>query len=166
MGGYKSTIIKEMNWLGEQENTVFLGQGITCGDRFYSTLEGVPKEKCIEFPVAENLMMGCALGLALEGYRPIVLFQRMDFMLIAADQIINHLALMPGMSGNQFHLPVIIRACIGSQSTKFDVGSQHRKDFSSLFSFHIPTKEFKEGSYKEAFASNTPTMIVERKDSY
>ena len=60
-------------------------------------------------PVAENLTMGVAIGLALRKARPVVIFQRMDFMLIASDAIINHLALMPKMSGGQFNLPVIIR---------------------------------------------------------
>lgn len=169
MATYKETITDEMTWLGQQDEVVFLGQGITCGDRFYGTLDGVPKNKCIEFPIAENLMMGSAIGLALEGYRPVVLFQRMDFMLIAADQIINHLALMPGMSGNQFTLPVIIRACIGSQDKKFDVGIQHNKNFCNVFGDFLDTFEYgPQFTYKDIFKEykNKPFMIVEEKDEY
>ena len=155
-----------MKWLSDQEHTTFLGQGITCGDRFYGTLNDVPLIKCIEFPVAENLIMGSAIGITLKGYRPIVLFQRMDFMLIAADQIINHLALMPKMSGGQFKLPLIIRACIGSKTTKFDVGMQHRKNFKFLFEEYIKCEYYKPGIYQELYGLDEPFMIVEEKDSY
>ena len=154
----------DMKWLAEQEDTVFLGQGITVGDKFYGTLDEVPKHKCIEFPVAENLMMGSAVGLALQGYKPIVLFQRMDFMLIAADQIINHLALMPEMSGNQFELPVVIRACVGSQSKRFDVGKQHNKNFKHIFQPYLEVVDYTPGIYRQN--RTKPLMVIEYKDSY
>jgi acetoin:2,6-dichlorophenolindophenol oxidoreductase subunit beta len=166
MKTYKECLAEEMEWLSGNDNVVFLGQGITCGDRFYGTLDKVSKSKCIEFPVAENLMMGSAIGLALEGYLPIVLFQRMDFMLIAADQIINHAALMQEMSGYQFDLPIIIRACVGSQDKKFDVGVQHNKNFKHVFEGYIDIYEFYNHIYKELYNTIEPVLVIEHKDYY
>lgn len=168
---YKDEIVDSMKFLAEQSDTLFIGNGLLNGDRIYGTLDKVPTQKCIEMPVAENLIAGVAIGLSLRKYRPVVIFQRMDFMLIAADAIINHLALMPKMSGGQFELPLIIRCIVGSQSTKFDVGEQHRKDFSSLFEPYIQVVSLKDASlvlesYKEAYSRTTPTMFVEYKDSY
>jgi pyruvate dehydrogenase E1 component beta subunit len=171
---YKDLLTSEMYWLAQQKDTVFIGQGITKGDRIYNTLKDVPINKCIEMPIAENLIMGVANGLAIKGYRPIVIFQRMDFMLIAADQIINHTALIEKMSNKQFKCPVIIRACIGSQKMEFDCGAQHTHDFTHIFSPYIKVWDFHhkgidvkiEHTYQDAYNLKEPVMIVEERDRY
>ena len=91
---YQEAITDEMAYLGKKRDVMFLGQGLVNAGRIYHTLDGVAKRNCVEMPIAENLIMGCGIGLAMHGLRPVVVFQRMDFMLIAADQIINHLALI------------------------------------------------------------------------
>jgi len=163
---YKESLCKDMKWLGERKDTVFIGQGIIKGDRMYGTLNDVPSNKCIEMPIAENLIMGVANGLALLGFRPVVIFQRMDFMLIAADQIINHTALIDEMSNGQFKCPVIIRACIGSQKESFCVGEQHRHNFKHVFSPYIKTLDYNINAYKNAYNNISPILIVEEKDLY
>ena len=112
---YKEHIIDSMEWLSEQKDTVFIGEGLINAGGIYGTMDKVPIKRCIEMPIAENLIVGAAMGLTLLGYRPIVVFQRMDFMLVAADAIINHLCKIPAMSGDRVKLPVIIRAIIGNQ---------------------------------------------------
>ena len=139
---YKELVTEQMNWLQKQPKTVFIGEGMINADRIYETLNNVPSTQCIEMPIAENLIMGTAIGLALKGWRPIVVFQRMDFMLCAADQIINHLALIDKMSNGQYKCPVIIRCIIGSRKEKFWVGEQHNHDFTSVFSPFIQTVRF------------------------
>lgn len=163
---YRDALREEMKWLGEQKDTVFLGQGITKGDRMYHTLDDVPLSKCIEMPIAENLIMGCANGLAMKGFKPMVIFQRMDFLLIASDQIINHTALIKEMSNGQYTCPVIIRACIGSQKDSFCVGKQHNHNFKHIFEPYIKTYDYSPGNYKEAFNYDIPMMIIEEKDKY
>lgn len=166
---YKEELIASMDFLAKQDNTLFIGNGLLTGDRIYGTLANVPLTKCIEMPVAENLVAGVTIGLALRKYHPVLIFQRMDFMLIAADAIINHMALMPDMSGGQFSLPIIIRCIVGSQLKKFDVGIQHKKDFTSLFEPYIDTVKLKSNileSYQSAYAKPSPTLLVEYKDDY
>jgi acetoin:2,6-dichlorophenolindophenol oxidoreductase subunit beta len=151
---------------GRNPSTVFVGQGLLGKGAIYGTLDTVPSSKCLEMPVAENLSTGVATGLALCGRIPIVVFQRMDFMLIAADQIINHMALMPEMSGNQFDLHVILRAIIGSHSRTFDVGAQHRHNFSGVFAAYVNTTLYEPGSYTKALEQVGVHLIVEEKDLY
>lgn len=171
MGAYKTELGLAMEKLVEHDDVVLMGQGLLKGDRIYGTLNNVSTSKCLEMPIAENLIMGAALGLAIAGYKPVVIFQRMDFMLIAADQIINHLSLFPKMSNGRVKLPVIIRTCIGSQTSKFWVGMQHNKDLTYIFEPHIKVvkltqEDMIETAYKEAYESNEAVMIVEYKDLF
>ncbi len=168
---YQDGITKAMTELSKRKDTVFLGEGLINAGRVYETLDEVPLNKCIEYPIAENLIMGSAIGLTIFGYRPVVIFQRMDFMTIAADAIINHLALIPKMSGEQVKLPVIIRAIVGSRCESFDVGCQHNKNLVYMFKPWIYTIELKERMdiphyYKLAYESKSPVMLIEDKDLY
>ena len=168
---YKEGITKAMTNLSQKKDTVFLGEGIINAGRIYGTMEGVDLKKCIEFPIAENLIVGSAIGLAIEGFRPVVIFQRMDFMLCAADAIINHLSIIPKMSGDRINLPVIIRAIIGSQKESFNVGAQHNKDLTDMFKPWIHTHVFKKGMdiqhyYHIAYDCKNPVLMIEEKDLY
>ena len=172
---YKDVVIATMGEIAQKDESLFIGQGLLTGDKVYGTLAKVPMNetvsKCLELPCAENLHMGAAIGLAMQGYRPIVIFQRMDFILLAADAIINHLCLMPKMSGGQFKLPVLIRVIVGSQDESFTVGPQHNKDFSELFMPYMSVYQFRRGmdiknTYEMAWNEQEPAMLVEYKDCY
>lgn len=164
---YREWIQKDMAWLAKQQRTVFIGEGVINAGRCYGTLNDVPLGRCVEMPIAENLIVGTAIGLALVGLRPIVIFQRMDFMLVAADAIINHLTKLPAMSGYQFHLPVILRTIVGTRTEKFCVGEQHCQDFRSIFENQIISLDYKPGMYRDTFTlMSGPVMVVEEKDKY
>lgn len=168
---YQSKLKGAMTWISTQPKTVFIGEGLKNAGDIYGTLANVSSRSCLEMPISENLIVGTAIGLSMTGSRPIVVFQRMDFMLIAADAIINHLCLIPQMSGGQFTLPVIIRAIIGSQSRKFDMGEQHKHDFRHVFEPYMQVVSLAKGSntlkiYKRAYNANHPVMIVEERDLY
>ena len=149
---------------------MFLGEGLINAGRIYGTLDDVPNSKCIEYPICENLIAGSAIGLALAGFKPIVVFQRMDFMLIASDAILNHMWLMPYMCGGQFTLPIIIRAIIGSHDMKFDVGLQHKQDYTDIFEHRIHTfvadKDTITKCYQTAWKRKDTTLIIEIRDDY
>ena len=166
MGRQKDNIKEEMKWLSEQEGAVFIGEGIVGSGRIYGTLDDVPTNKCVEMPIAENLVVGVAIGLAMKGYKPIVVFQRMDFMLCGADALINHLALIPHLSNGQFRLPVMVRTIVGSQNPKFDVGVQHNKDLRHVFEPWIKTFKYEKGIYRELWEMDEPKIVVEWKDAY
>lgn len=171
---YKDQVIESMNYLAAQSDTVFIGQGLINGERVYGTLKDVPTVKCLEMPIAENLIVGTALGLSLRKYRPIVVFQRMDFMLICADAIINHMNLMPQMTNGLVKFPVMLRCIVGSQDKKFDVGMQHSKDLAAMFQVAgVNVVEFRRGieilnAYKQEYndPSERGVIMVEYKDNY
>ena len=138
---YKEAIIDSMGMLADDPKCVFLGEGLVEDNAIYGTMIKVPLTKVIEMPVAENLIVGSAIGLSIAGYKPVVIFQRMDFMLCGADAIINHLALISKISGGKCNPQVLIRCVLGAQDkTKFDVGLQHSKDMSHIFDQYLPAR--------------------------
>lgn len=64
-------------------------------------------------PVSEALIVGLAGGLAMRGFKPVVEIMFGDFVMLAADQIVNHLTKYPGMYNMQVEVPVVIRAPMG-----------------------------------------------------
>ena len=51
----------------------------------------MPSKKKIETPVFEDAQMGMSIGLSLEGFIPITCFPRFDFLILAMNQLVNHL---------------------------------------------------------------------------
>jgi len=91
MSPYKDELTKAMTFLAEKEDTIFIGQQIVyAGNPMSTTLTEVPKEKMIEVPVMEETQMGMSLGLAITGKTVISFYPRWDFLVSAANQLINH----------------------------------------------------------------------------
>jgi pyruvate dehydrogenase E1 component beta subunit len=164
---YKHAITNLMTELSKDEKVIFLGQGIINAGRMGGTLKNVPIDNCIEMPVAENLIVGAAMGLCLKGYRPVITFAFMDFMLVCADAIINHMALMPKLSNGQFSFPIIMRACVGAQGNRFEMGAQHNKNLGYIFSPYINTVNFDASITADMLKKiNEPLLIIEKRDLY
>lgn len=122
-----------MKMLSKIKNTIFLGQSVLySGNSIFNTLISVPKNKRIEFPVAEEMQMGFSMGLAMNGYLPITCYPRFDFLILACNQIINHLDKIQNMSQKQFKPKVIIRTSVGSKKP-LDGGVQHTQDYTKMF---------------------------------
>lgn len=169
---YKDAIKTSMQKIAEKEEAVFIGYNIKYGSRCYGTMDTIPEDKIYEMPVAEDLMTGIATGMALEGYLPVLIFERQDFMLIASDQIINHLSKISELSQGQFNPKVIIRAIVGHDKP-FNPGPQHLQDFTDFFQKYcsfpvIACWNFYQITevYKEALERNESTMIVDYKSLY
>ena len=130
---YFEELTKSMEWLGAQANTIFLGQAVAVpGTAMSNTLTDVPEKRKIELPVAEEMQMGMAIGLALEGYVPITIYPRWNFLLLAVNQLVNHLDRIPEISKKRYKPKVIIRTGIGSLRP-LHPQSQHIGDFSEAF---------------------------------
>ncbi len=118
---------KAMIMLAEA-GAVFIGQGCVYGGHpMAAHLEGVPMEQRIEFPVAEELQLGACVGLAMQGVLTVSIFPRMDFLLRAADQLVNHLDKIEEMSCGQWKPKVIIRTRVGG-TKPLDAGPQHTQN--------------------------------------
>lgn len=167
MSEYFDALTDTMKWLSDQDRTVFIGQGVGCaGTTMTDTLSKVSRGKLIEFPVAEDMQMGVSIGMSLEGHIPISVFPRWNFMLCAANQIVNHLDRIPIYSG--YRPKVLIRVATPITSP-FYPGPQHDDDFTLAFNLMLRTVRIVTltsaeqilPAYREAFDSEHSTILVE-----
>jgi pyruvate dehydrogenase E1 component beta subunit len=167
---YKDIIARKCKEYGAHPMARFIGYNTLKGSRMYGTLSDVPRCRCIETPVSENLMMGLAMGMSLQGFRPVVCFERHDFMLLALDAIVNHLDKLPKMGECSF--PVVIRAIVGGKRP-LDAGMQHTQNYTLPMSLMLRYVDIvepdSEREFEEAWDTvkqGRPVIIVEYKDSY
>ena len=125
---YQQNLKKAMNLLAK-EGYMFIGQTVEYpGSPMFGSLEDVSKKQKIEFPVAENTQMGVSIGMNLEGVKVCSIFPRIDFMICAVDQLVNHLDKIKEMSQGEFSPGIIIRTQIGNTKPIYP-GAQHCGDY-------------------------------------
>lgn len=138
---YKEALIAAMRSLAEDPKVCFIGYGVRHGGQAGGTLRGIHPDQLIETTVAENLMVGMAIGLALAGRRPVVYLERFDFVLNAMDAIVNHLDKAEEISGFEFSPAVILRVVVGNRRKPLLTGATHTQDFTaalrSMVSFPV-----------------------------
>jgi pyruvate/2-oxoglutarate/acetoin dehydrogenase E1 component len=171
---HKELITNLCSAYGKSPYTRYIGYNTAEGSRMYGTLKGVTTAQCIESPVCENLMMGMGIGLALGGLYPVLCFERHDFMLLALDALVNHADKLPWISGDQYKLPIIVRAIVGG-THPLHPGPQHTKDYSKELGTMLEHSEVHTPrtveEYRVAWSrvGDTPSglvVIVEYKDLY
>src|SRR5207237_9527450 len=84
--------------------------------------------------LSEEAMTGAAIGMALAGLRPIHMHIRMDFLMLAMNQLVNVAAKSRYMYGGQVHVPMVVRCMIGKS---WGQGAQHSQGLHSFF-MHVP----------------------------
>jgi len=133
MAKYFDELKRAMEFLGEKEDTVFLGQAVEYkGTAMTNTLKDVDRDKLIEMPVCEEMQMGVTNGLAISGKVPVSIYPRWNFLLLAVNQMINHLDRMPTFTHGEYTPKVIIRTGIGSERP-LNPQAQHVGDFTEGF---------------------------------
>ena len=171
---YATELTKSMDLLAKDSRTIFLGQAVEYpGTSMTNTLKNVPKNKLYELPVAEEMQLGISNGLALNNYVPVSIFPRWNFLLLATNQIINHLDKFHVMSQGKFKIKSIIRTSIGSQRP-LHPQHQHVGDFTEAFKKVLTTVEIIRledpsdilPSYKKALSreDGKSTILVEYGD--
>ena len=139
MTNYGSALREGFAYLLSNYPEVFtIGQGLWSpwyvGNSMTDLDKEFGKERVIDTPVAELAMTGVAVGAALTGKRPIVIHPRVDFALLATDQIVNQAAKWCHMFGGQVSVPITVRAIINRGGEQ---GAQHSQALHSWFA-HIP----------------------------
>jgi len=84
-------------------------------------------------PIAEQAIVGAAIGASMVGYRPVAEIMFFDFITVAMDQIVNHAAKLRYMSGGHTPSPITVRTTVGS--SRF--GAQHAQTLEAWF-MHTP----------------------------
>ena len=118
--------------------TIIFGEGVDDPKGIFGTTAGLDKifgaKRCFDTPISENALTGIAMGASLMGLKPILVHMRMDFLMPAMDQMVNHLAKWSYMSGGKIKTPVIIRSLVGRG---WGSAAQHSQCLHALFA-HIP----------------------------
>ena len=130
-----------MDFLAQDARTVFIGQAVeVAGTAMSNTLKDVSLAQRLELPVAEEMQMGMSLGMALQGLIPVSIYPRWNFLLLAINQLINHVDKIDAMSSGGYRPKVIIRTGIGSERP-LHPQHQHVGDFTDAIQRMCTTLE-------------------------
>ena len=124
--------------MGKDSSVYIMGLGVPDPKGVFGTTLGLQDKygdrRVMDMPVSENAMTGVAIGSAIRGMRPILTHQRIDFMLLSLDQIINNAAKWHYMFDGKMWVPMVIRLIVGRG---WGQGPQHSQSLQALFG-HIP----------------------------
>ena len=130
---YLDALTEAMKLTMEDDKTIFIGQQIVYyGNPMSKTIEGLPKERMIETPVMEETQMGMTMGLAMTGHQVVTFYPRWDFLILACNQLVNHLDKLEVMSDGEWKPNVIVRVGKGSDKP-LDPGHQHKANYTEPF---------------------------------
>jgi pyruvate/2-oxoglutarate/acetoin dehydrogenase E1 component len=172
MSDYYDNLCAAMELLAQDKRTIFMGQAVAYpGTGMYNTLRGVPENKRLELPVFENTQLGMAIGMSLNSFIPICIFPRINFLLEAMSQLVNHLDKLPIYSDYRPH--VIIRTAVATNQP-LDPGPQHLGDLTEGVDMLLSTVKVMElirpdsiiPTYQRALNEPGGWLIVERLEKY
>lgn len=136
---YANAILEAMQQaMAYDNNVITFGLGVDDPKAIFGTTKGLQEQfgsnRVFDMPAAENAMTGVAIGAALNGSKPVMVHQRLDFFLLAMDQLVNSAAKWHFMFGGQFTVPITIRLIVGRG---WGQGPTHSQSLHAWFS-HIP----------------------------
>ena len=156
------------------ENVFFMGEdiGAYCGAFGVSKgmLEEFGPERIRETPISETAYMGCGVGAAITGMRPIVELMFSDFMAVCYDQIMNQAAKMHFMFAGKVNVPMVIRTAAGGGT---GAAAQHSQSLENMYC-HVPglkvvvpsTPYDAKGLLKQSIRDNNTVVFLESKRLY
>jgi pyruvate dehydrogenase E1 component beta subunit len=159
----------------ERDPSVFVyGIGAPDHKKIFGTTAGILErfgsERCLDTPLCEEAMTGFGLGAAINGLRPIHCHIRVDFLLLAMNQLVNMVSTYSYSTGGKIAVPFVIRAVVGRG---WGQGCQHSKSLHSYFA-HIPglkvvlptTPRDAKGLLIAAIRDNNPVVFIEHRWLY
>ncbi|TSC88511.1 MAG: pyruvate dehydrogenase E1 component subunit beta [Microgenomates group bacterium Gr01-1014_7] len=172
---YRTAINQALHQEMERDNSIFT-YGIDVADHkriFGSTtglLETFGPQRVFSTPLSEEALLGFGLGAAINGLRPINVHIRVDFLLLAINQLVNMVASYHYGSDGKLQVPLVIRAIIGKG---WGQSYQHSKSLQSFFA-HIPglkvvmptTPADAKGLLISAIRDNNPVVVLEHRMLY
>lgn len=133
-------------------------------------LETFGPERCLDTPLCEDAMTGFGLGAAINGMRPIHIHIRVDFLVLAINQLVNMVSTYSYSTRGRVKVPLVIRAVVGRG---WGQGYQHSKSLHSYFA-HIPglkvvlptTPRDAKGLLASAIRDDGPVVFIEHRWLY
>lgn len=156
------------------ENVFVFGLNVDDARGLYGTTLDLHKvfgaDRNFDTPLSEDAMTGVAIGAALAGARPIHVHQRMDFLLLCMNQLVNIAAKSSYMFAGAVSVPMVVRAVVGRS---WGQGAQHSQAFHSYF-MHIPgirvaapvTPHDAKGCLIASIRDNNPVIFMENRMLY
>lgn len=127
-----------MNEMEKDETIVVYGEDVGIEGGVFRATVGLQKkfgkERAFDTPLAESAIVGTAVGMAINGLKPVVEMQFMGFSYPAFNQIISHVARMRNRTRGRYTLPMIIRAPYGGGIRALE---HHSESTEALYA-HIP----------------------------
>lgn len=157
--------------MARDPNVVVFGLDVDDPKAIQGTTLGLPEkfgtERVFGTPLSEDAMTGAAIGMALAGLRPVHVHIRMDFLLLAVNQLLNVAAKSRYMYGGRVSVPMVARAMIGKS---WGQGAQHSQGLHSFF-MHVPgmkvvapsTPYDAKGTLAAAIRDDDPVLYVEHR---
>src|SRR5215470_12140214 len=160
--------------MARADSNFLIGEDIGKFGGAYRVTEGLldkyGPERVVDAPIAEEVIVGTAIGAAMLGLRPVVEMMTINFSLIAFDQIVNNAAKIRYMFGGEVKVPMVIRMPGGAGH---QLSAQHSHSFEVLYGL-IPgllvvaptTPEDAKGMLKSAIRTDNPVMFLESMSLY
>jgi pyruvate/2-oxoglutarate/acetoin dehydrogenase E1 component len=157
--------------MGRDPSVIVFGLDVDDPKAIQGTTRGLAEkygpERVFGTPLSEDAMTGAAIGMALAGLRPIHVHIRMDFLLLAMNQLINVAAKSRYMYGGRVNVPLVVRAMIGKS---WGQGAQHSQGLHGIF-MHFPgikvvapsTPYDAKGCLAAAVRDDDPVLYVEHR---
>jgi len=155
-------------------SVVVMGLGVPDPVGIFGTTLGLQDKygagRAMDMPLSENAMTGVCIGAAVNGMRPILTHQRLDFALVSMEQIVNQAAKWHYMFGGKVRIPLVIRMIIGRG---WGQGPQHSQSLHAWFA-HIPglkvimptTAHDAKGMLISAIEDDNPVISLEHRWLY
>ena len=172
---YRVALREALNEEMERDENVYaIGEDIGKFGGAYRVTEGLldrfGPQRVVDAPIAEEVIVGCAIGSAMLGLRPVVEMMTINFSLVAYDQIVNNAAKIRYMFGGEANVPMVIRMPGGAGH---QLSAQHSHSLEVLYGL-IPgllvvaptTPEDAKGMLKSAIRSDNPVMFLESMGLY
>lgn len=158
--------IKQSTLRALKENKKCLLLGLEVTNEGSGFIEKFPNQ-VLETPVSELSSSGLVVGLASKGYKPMIVFGRVEFALLAFDQIFTQAGRWSYMFGNNYPCPAKFRIQIGRQ---WGNGPQHTANYHSIFMQALEIEIFIPATPKEAYyhnlylsKTNLPSVLLEHR---
>ncbi|MBM2847751.1 MAG: pyruvate dehydrogenase [Chloroflexi bacterium RBG_16_63_12] len=155
-------------------NVIIMGEEVGVWGGTYAVTKGFydhfGAERVRDTPIAEGVIVGAAVGAAMNGLRPVAEIMTINFAFLALDQIVNHAAKIRSMFGGQFKCPLVVRTTSGGGK---QLGATHSQTPDVIFA-HFPglkvvapaTPADAKGLLKASIRTDDPVLFIEHSTMY
>ncbi len=156
------------------ERVIIMGEEVGLWGGTYAVTRGFfdhfGAERVRDTPIAEGVIVGAAVGAAMNGLKPVAELMTINFAFLAMDQIVNHAAKIRSMFGGQFTVPLVIRTTSGGGK---QLGATHSQTPDVIYA-HFPglkvvapgTPADAKGLLKSAIRGEDPVLFIEHSTMY